>query len=578
MMTRPNRQMLPKVAAAMFACLALLAASCTDDADPEAADTSDSTTTTGSPPQTVDGPTPPPINSFLAPSTNPIGHANSAQTDSVEIDGPTGPTAELSSDDLTYQHLGPAHFGIAISPEYEDGRRVIWSNGGDRISKLDYDTLEVLAELPIPDKELQTEAEADADIEELDTLSGDELATKAINLATQYLFGLTGVYYALDVDNVLFVGGAESVIAYQDTDPADPESDIEVRDEWQRPDEIGGGFVGANMTFDGKLVLVTDEGWVVVLERDFSDYVAAQLPGAEDAPTHNQAMLDAGRRPGSASWVRNSMAVGEDGGIYVPSVDHMHKVVWTGSEISTDDSDGAWSEPYSNELESGSGATPSLMGFGTEDKFVAIADGDRLMNVVIFWRDEIPDDWEQLPDQPSRRIAGSVPADMGDPDLMSIQTEQSVVTAGYGAVVVNNEPASIPDGMPPAGVRVLAGYAGADPAFTPHGVQKFEWDPDSREFSEAWVNSDLASPNSVPLVSLGSNILYTVGARDDAWTLEGIDWDTGESAFYWETGSARYNSLFSGINHDLDGRIVHTTTFGILRYDVESPAGDVPSP
>jgi hypothetical protein len=36
------------------------------------------------------------------------------------------------------------------------------------------------------------------------------------------------------------------------------------------------------------------------------------------------------------------------------------------------------------------------------------------------------------------------------------------------------------------------------------------------------------------------------------------------------TGSARYNTGFSGMNLDQDGRIVHTTPFGIVRYD----AGD----
>jgi hypothetical protein len=497
----------------------------------------------------------------------PIGHADSAQTTSVAVPGPTGPTATLGPEDLTYRHLGPGHFGIAISSPYPDGRRVIWSNGGDRIVKLDADTLDVLAELPLPGVELQGEAAADQAVATLDGLHGRALADAGVQLAAQYLRGLAGVYYLLDADNTLFVGGSDAIVAYHDVDPGDPASPIEVRDVFTRPSGVGGQFVGANMTYDGHLVMVTNEGWVVVVPRDFSSWTAVQLPGAEAAAAHNQAMLDAGRRPGQADWVRNSLAVDEDGGIYVASVDDVHKVVWDGTRLSTDPGDGAWSAPYPNSTGLGTGATPALMGFGDDDRFVVVTDGQDVMDVVLFWRDAVPDGWQPPPGAPSPRIAGMLPADMGDPTLRSIQTEQSVVVAGYGALVVNNEPGSIPDGFPPAGVRVLAGYAGADPAFTPHGLEKFEWDPAQRRFTVAWVNRDVSSANSVPLVSTGSNLLYTVGARDGSWTLEGLDWTTGTSTFHWVTGSNRYNTLFSGINLDEEGRIIHTTAFGIVRYD-----------
>src|SRR5680860_1050504 len=94
-----------------------------------------------------------------------------------------------------------------------------------------------------------------------------DLANTAIAMATQYLLGLSGVYYLLDVD------------------PEDPASPIEVRDEWVKPAEVGGTFVGANLTFDGRLVMITDEGWIVVA-RDFTGYEAIQLVGADAAPRH----------------------------------------------------------------------------------------------------------------------------------------------------------------------------------------------------------------------------------------------------------------------------------------------------
>ena len=515
----------------------------------------------------LDGAGTPPSNPYLADSVAAIPHGDSAQSDSTSVVGPPGPTRALEAEDLTYQHLGPGHFGMAISPEYPDGRRVIWSNGGDRISKLDYDTLEVLAEYTLPGKTLLDAATADAEIAQLDGLQGDALAQQGLVLSAKYLAGLAGVYYLLDADNTLFVGGLKSILAYRDADPSDPTSPIELAAEFPIPSDVGGQFVGANMTFDGHLVMPTSEGWLLVVKRDFSAHTAIQLPGAEGAAAYNQAQLDAGRRPGTFEWVRNSVAVDADGSIYAASLEHMHKVIWDGENLSTDPADGAWTAPYLNSTGVGTGATPTLMGFGDNDRFVVITDGENLMNVVLYWRDAIPAGWATVPGAPSNRIAGQLPANMGDPSLIAIQTEQSVVVGGYGALVVNNAPATIPVGFPAAGVRSLVGFSGADPLFAPSGIQKFSWNPDRQQFEQAWATNKISSVNSVPQVSTGSNTVYTVGARNGDWTVEGIDWSTGEPTFHWVTGSNRYNTLFSGMLMDQEGRIIHTTAFGIVRYD-----------
>jgi hypothetical protein len=507
----------------------------------------------------------PPRNPFMATSPAPIGHIDAAQTNSSPIRGPRDTKQTLGPGQLRYSHLGPGHFGLAISSKYPDGSRVIWSNGGDRISKLDERTLKVISELPLPGKQPQTAGEADADLATLDHQSGAQLAQTGLQLAAKYLQGITGVYYVLDRDNTLFVGGPDSVIAYHDRVAGDPRSPIEVRDEWARPPEVQGGFVGVNMTFDGKLVLITDEGWIVLLDRDFSSYVAAPMVGADQAAAFNQSILARGLRLGAGSWVRNSIAVDDHGGIYAASVDHLQKIVWDGTKLSTDPADGAWSEPYLDGTGLGTGATPALMGY-CKDRFVTITDGDELMNVDLFWRDAIPSTWTQLPGAPSRRIAGQLPATMGDPSRTAIQTEQGVVVGGYGALVVNNEPATVPSGFPSAGQRVLVAYSGNDPDFTPHGLQKFEWDPGARRFRDAWVNKVVSSANAVPLVSLGSNTVYTVGVRGRRWALEGLDWSTGRSTLTWITGSSRYNTNFAGIFIDTRGRILHGTTFGIVRY------------
>ncbi len=544
-----------------------------------------------------------PANPYLADSVAPVGHINSAQSTGMKHAGPTGPSEALSQENggLTYTHLGPGHFGFAISPPYPNGKRVIWSNGADRISKLDYDSLEVIDEYFLEDSAVYTtnegpvtEEQAEDATSRLDWLpkwnwSGLATVAASIPLAKKYYGGgLAGVYYLLDSDNTLFVGGEKSILAYGDVSPGEHGSKMTLLREWKKPAEITGGFNSMNLTYDGWLISATDDGWIVLINRDFTEYHTLQLNGAEVASAWNKKMLELGRRQGAATWLRNGPAIDEDGNIYIASLQHMHKIVWDGARLSKDPADGAWTEPYSNRGEItvsfadvtdpatgkpysfenvnvGTGSTVSLMGFGDEDQFAVITDGDELMNMVLFWRNEIPQDWEQLPGAPSRRIAGMLPANIGQLDTKAVQTEQSVVVGGYGAFVVNNAPASKPLAKAPDGAYI--GLAGHHPDFTPHGVQKFEWDPEARQLREAWVNTEVSSANSVPIVSNASNMVYTVGARDGQWTLEALDWTTGESIFHYLTGSSRYNTQFSGVMMDQEGRLMHTTIHGIVRYE-----------
>ncbi len=506
-----------------------------------------------------------PRNPYLADSGYAIAHGRCDQQDNSPLRGPTGPTETLGERDRQYTWLGPGHFGGLTSSPYPDGRRVIWSNGREAIAKLDYDTLEVLATLPVGDAVPTPVPDLEAMVAGLDDLRGPAAIDHALGLTLQFMTGLDGVYALVDRDNTLFLGRRTHAAAYVEADPTDPISAIVERDRWEKPAHIGGSFVGINLTFDGRLVLTTDEGWVVGLARDFSEYEAVQLPGAFEQAAAYCARMEAERGNSAYGWVRTSCCVDDAGGIYVSSVDHIHKVVWTGSRLSLDPADGAWSAEYRNGAGFGSGTTPSLMGFGDEDRFVVIGDGDDVVNITLLWRDEIPDDWEQLPGAPSRRIAGLGPAHMGDPDRAAIQTEQSITVSGYGAMTVNNEPTSIPEGFPAQGARLLVFFLGHDPAYTPHGMHKYEWDPDARALREAWVNTDVASPNSVPFVSQGSDLVYTCGVRDRQWTIEAVDWTTGEAAFHFTLGGSKYNTLGAGITLDEDGRLLFGTIFGKTR-------------
>ncbi len=499
-----------------------------------------------------------------------MAHGRPDQQDNVAGRGPEGPTEILDPTnprDLQYAWVGPGHFGGNVSSVYPDGRRVIWSNGRQQIHKLDYETLEVLASHEIVGGEDVTPLpELKEAVAGLDSLEGWDAIEHAIDLSMRFMTGLDGIYSLVDCDNTLFLGRKDHAVAYVETDLADPNSAIVERGRWNKPDQIQGSFVGINMTFDGRLVMTTDHGWIVVLARDFSEYHAIQITGGAEQAVDYCSRLAEEKGHSGYGWVRTSVCVDDENAIYVSSVDHHHKVRWMGDRLSIDERDGCWTEPYRNGGTYGSGTTPSLMGFGPdEDRFVVIGDGDEVVNITLMWRDEIPDDWQQLPNAPSRRIAGIGPANMGDIDREEVKTEQSITVSGYGAMTVDNEPACVPDGFPAQAVRMLCFMLGHKPEYTPHGLHKYEWDPVARVFGEAWVNKDVASPNSVPLVAQESDLVYTCGARNGKWTIEAVDWTTGEARFHLVMGGSQFNTLGAGVTIDEDGRLLFGNIFGKTR-------------
>ena len=504
-------------------------------------------------------------NPWLADSSYPLPHGNAAQQDLTPVAGPLGRSRALRSEELDYTHLGPAHFGAFTSGRYPDGRRVLWSNGVNGVYKVDHDSFKVLAHLPPEGAQTEyTPAYADERIAWFDQgTDGFWALTKAFRAAS-VLRDLSGVYTMLDRDNRFYVGHKSgSIWAYGDAIEGDAGSAIVFKGKYDFPAPVSGNLIGINMTFDGWIIAVTEHGYVIAVSRDLKRSYWVRLLHAEDAEA-------ASTRVGYG-WVRNSFAIDEDNNIYIASRDHLHKVVWNGESLSVMRRHGAWSEPYSNGTGEGTGATPSLMGFGDEDRFVVFTDGDVRMNMTLMWRDEIPAGWKKLPGMASHRIAASVPVTMGKLDLKAIQSEQSVVVAGYGALVVNNQPRNEPWYVPERANRLLVSFLGSNPRYQPYGVQKFQWNPRTRTLESAWVAEQISSPNCVPMVSTGSNRVYLIGARDNQWTLEALNWDTGAEDFHYVIGGQRYNSLFAGTLIDEAGRVIYGTPWGRVRLNPRGP-------
>jgi hypothetical protein len=395
--------------------------------------------------------------------------------------------------------------------------------------------------------------------DELDALpfASDAYRQKAAYWRDYQLEALHAYYAVVDRDGVLFVGGRDRIVAYADAEPGNPRSPIAKRGEFVfDPTEMNGGpavLIGLNATWDGTLVAVSLDGTVIALDRALSRAVYHRIPGER-------------------FW--NSVAVDEQGGVYAVTDERLHKLVWTGQAFSDRPEDGAWSEPYAvgaNDAalrgSRGSGTTPTLLGLESDrDQFVLIADAADVNNLVLYWRDAIPEDWEQLEGTPSRRIAGQAPVDFGQKDLTDSYSENSPVALGYGAVIANNRPRNR------MSLHLDNQLWINDPAVAPSGVQKFAWDPKRRRFASSWARPELSNPSSTPMISAHDRRLHCVTVHDGVWSFETLDWDTGATRAIYTLGrSQRFNPIQLSMQLMGNGDPIYSVFGGVLHLKIGQP-------
>ncbi len=545
--------------AVLLTALPLLSA-CGDDNDRD--ETAEATVTpspvpTGEPiPDVTVDPNQPLKNPFLADSPWATNHGNSYRQDSSTYAGPTKPPTGEIEDFL----LGrPATTNLEFSSPYPDGGRVIWSSSYGIVFKADPNGQRLAYIDKIKSRDVQWIGDemsaklADQSAREVAEVFGGLVPPQPEPREGEAIGASSGIYVVMGSDQIFYVPLDKRIVAYGDKVEGDRFSPIEVKREFQIPEDMltreWDKIMGLSMTYDGMLAFATNYGLIGIIDRTFTDVHYLQLADG-------------------AEYVFNNIAADEDGGIYVATHKAVYRVQWTGEELTIDESKGGWRAEYGTgnpselivQTQAGSGSTPSLMGTGNQDKFMVITDGEELMNMVLFWRDEIPDDWEQLPGTKSRRIAAQVPVTFGDPERERSFSDQSVLVRGYGAFAVNNEMQKYEKTV---AENVLLG---GEPDHQPFGCEKFEWDPQTRKLESVWANTEISLPNAVPTMSASTNLIYSIGSRDGTWTLEAIDWDTGESVFYYEIGDkTRHNSAFATCEVGPDSAIYYGTYFGCIR-------------
>lgn len=467
----------------------------------------------------------PPVNPFLADSPWPMSHRHPYSQASSALAGPQ----QKQNFRVEHLALAPGIVTLAMDKKNVRGEAVIWASSLRGIHKLLWDG-----------QELQT----------IDSMSLISISKAG---------ALTGAYTLVDHQGHFFVPKGRSIYAFASADPEDAKSkiqllaqlDLEVSKNLAADDAI----VGLNLTYDGYLAFVSMHGVVGVVSRDFTQLHLINLPKDER--------------------ISNSIAIDEDGGIYVVTSKLMRRVQWTRASLSIDEADGAWSAPYDTgddetipgRLGQGSGSTPTLMGQRGDDQLVVITDGAKLMRLVYFWRNQIPQNSAKpLPHLP--RIAGQIPIRFGRNNIKQTTTEQSVLVYGYDALVVNNDYGllkNLPVDLGQIGV-VLTNL----PGIAPHGVEKFRWNAELKQPESVWANQRLSCPNGIPSYSTVTNLAYCIGQRRGRWTLEGIDWETGDSRFYAPLGYLlRYNSAYAATQIGYDGVIFSGGVMGAFRVDAQ---------
>ncbi len=461
----------------------------------------------------------PPVNPYLADSPWPMSHRNSYNQASSPLRG-IEPTDSVA---VSWKAAWPS-ITLAYSAPYEEtNESVVWGSTFKSIYKMDL---------------------SEKWINKLDTQSFEDSPAD----------GISGSYTLVDVDGKLFSPRDLTISRFGDSAQGETESNINTEDTFTIPAEYvsqeGEHIIGMNMTFDGHIAVATSAGLLVVVSRDFSAYKALSM--------------------GPDQELSNSIAVDEEGGIYVLTNKQIHRVQWDGNELEL-----LWSTSYESgpetplpgRLGTGSGSTPTLMGKQGEDKFVVFTDGSELMNLVLVWRDEIPADWEAISEGKDRRIAAEFPITFGVEGATRSISEQSVLVRGHSAMVVDNQySVDTSDWLNGGDNAGMLTVLFSNLAFNaPFGVEKFSWNNETRQVESDWSNQE-SCPNGIPTMSEASNIAYCWGQRDAKWTLLGFDWDTGETVVDVPMGyGVHFNSTYAATEIGADRQVISGTALGVVR-------------
>ena len=499
----------------------------------------------------------PPKNMFLSDGDCAIARCNTYQTSIQAQIGPQGRSRALGEEDIDLLWNGPVSSGY-FDYTYSDGTKVFWVAKIDRILKLTIsdEGFKVINELRRPHPKVTryvTPEYIKSTVERLDKTDINSRNYKRLTAAWRDYQTVSSPYIhaLLTKDNVLFVLGKDRIIAYADEDPNNPESPIVKKGEFvveKNQLQLSVAlFTGLNLSHDGWLIIPNVDGTIIAVNQDF-DKSYYYVIGRE--------------------FIRRNITIDEAGGVYIVSDKSVRKIIWTGSGFTDDPALGSWEEPYELGTANrspyregrGSGSMAVLVGNQhDEDKLIALTDGADLNHLLLFWRNDIPESWSKLDEKTSLRLVARAPLKFADEMARNIYFDNTPIVMGYGLMLANNQVRNQEPRYLDTQLRIF------DPNLLPFGVEKFTWNPSTKELERAWVRKELSIPNSTPVISASNSQVNAIGVKNNQWVVETIDWLSGETlATYRLTSSQRFNPLRSAVQLLDNGNLIYSAFGGLI--------------
>lgn len=515
-----------------------------------------------------------------------IAHFDSAQTDST----PFGPDKNMSLS-VDWENVdwddtnsvvrsvpaGPVNIITLASTD----ENYMWQVGTDKVSYVKKDDWTIICQYEALNISSNDEFEIipESNFHEFGLLAAEDLdgnteeekknAMKAVladyfnsNYSARFKNGL---YPLVSSENTLYVKYGESIHAFEVDDVSAPGN---IRDKYPaiNPGEVIAGSPEMNNQVVG--MSITYDGYLLVVFRTGLGIIDSQLKGNNDGGFHYFAEFNSGE------GVSNSISVEKltngDSAIYVASSKdeastgmdgYLRKIVWRnngdtqGVFFLNDEGEGVeghWTVNYATSTRlppaikagNGTGSTPTLMGFDEgNDQLVVITDGSEKMNLLAFWRHDIPAmPGKNKSTSNNPRLAGEIAVTCGLGEQYEqrewIQSEQSVVVNGYGAFVVNNIPESASSDwfdteQEKADLILQVSLVG--PVYEgPKGIERFEWDIKTKSWLSVWSNPNAPATSMVPIYTDHSQLVIIGGYENSAnysgWQLTGYDWQVINSS------------------------------------------------
>ena len=508
-------------------------------------------------PQAADG-NEPPCNPALAPSEWPTSHRAGHESGSSPFPAPR-PGGAVERIHTTLPNLVSATFPTFSGPD-RNGLRVAWMNGNGPFSV----TKTTLGGAVIDTWTEPTDEGAPP------TVPTDQTATN--------------VYNAVDRDGNYLLGSGTGIATFGNSVPGDNASPIRLlkrfalpaKAQCRGPDPV----VGLSVLPDGMVALATKNGVVAVVPRQPAKQTADNVRAVRLDPRCDDPSV-----PTSALEENsNSIASDEQGGIYVVTNRAQYRVDWDGEKLTK-----RWDVEYRRGREAGaytssnrtpgSGQSPDVVSAGPgSERFIVIGDGQPLLHLLYLYADEVPKDAKPVRPGADTRIACEVPVDFGRPDATKTSSEQSILTRGYSSIVSDN---TVPNEevikLLPALSRTLLNLFLGPEGTVAKGLERIDWDPETRTCKTVWSNPEASIPNAVPSMSSATGLIYGIANRGGIWGLQGTSFATGKDAL-WVPASAEVteNSFFAMTTVGPGDSIWTGTPFGLTIYRSVDPAAPPP--